>query len=157
MKFITLSLTVGLTFFAPIMGGASEIMAAEAQVIASISGFSGSWVTDDNETIILIEQCDRDPRSFCGYVTKFKPTRKKLENRSICDARLVGGLKPVGNILQNGWVIDPESDSIYNLEISLTQSADKISLRVYQGRKRFGETVIWTRAKNNYAKCNDPS
>ena len=127
-------------------------MLLAAPVLASDS-IKGSWVTQDGDAIIKIDQCGN---TVCGRIHKYlvtppngvnqkdtKNPNKNLRNRKLLGTAILTGFKPDGNIWR-GKVYDPKSGKIYRSEVNLV-SQSKLKMKGCIGPFCRGQN--WTRAK----------
>ena len=118
---------------------------AFANPLSIEASIEGSWINEDKDSVVLIKQCSHQPKAFCGYLTHFMPSPNRLENRALCHFRLIGGLKPKDEMFINGYILDPETDEIYNLTAQHNQTTDTLALHIYGRLKVLGVKVKWTR------------
>lgn len=123
--------------------GALIFVAVTAQ--AAPSPIDGSWLSEDKESVVSIENCAHQADKYCGYLTHFKPSADKLANRALCGLRIMGGFEIHGSKLAGGWLIDPETDKIYNADLALRQTPEVLGVTLYEKIKLLSLTVKWTR------------
>lgn len=127
--------------------------------------YSGLWLTEDDETIINIIQCNQ---SLCGRIEGFVAKQESNSNinhnyigaddaslqqlRHICSTNIVGGFKLEKNIWTDGWIKDFEHNKLYSAELTLINK-NKLKMTAYQGLKFFGESFIWNRVDNIQISC----
>ena len=120
------------------------IFVATAALAAPLP-IEGSWLSEDKESIVSIENCAHQVNEYCGYLTHFKPSGDKLANRALCGLRIMGGFEMRGGTLAGGWLIDPETDEIYNADLALLQTPAMLGVTLYEKIKFLSLTVKWTR------------
>jgi len=123
----------------------------------------GYWLTDKQDGIVEIESCGDD---LCGYARAIlsapEPNKPlvdgynedaRLRSRPLCGLPIMGNLRRLSaDTWGDGWVYDPHRGKTYDLEITLKQP-DVLSLRGYIGVKLVGQTVVWTRARPGFTRC----
>ncbi|VAX09285.1 hypothetical protein MNBD_GAMMA26-368 [hydrothermal vent metagenome] len=107
--------------------------------------FTGTWVTEDNISIVTIESCSNASDQYCGYLVRFPLTDNKALNRALCHFRVMGGMKLADNSLTGGWLYDPESGAAYNLTVRTGKTPDTIDLHVHGRIEMLGKTISWIR------------
>ncbi len=109
----------------------------------------GVWLDHTGRGAVEITQCGN---ALCGKVVWVKAAADKEG----CNIQIIGNAKPVGAKWDNGWILDPEKNEKYDVE--LTPVGDnKLRVLGYMGMKMFGETMMWTRAPAGLERCDQPA
>lgn len=124
-----------------LMSGTGAVLAASSPV--------GTWIDHTGRGAVEITDCNG---ALCGRVVWVKDAK----DEEGCNLQIIGNVKPVaGGKWDGGWIYDPERQSRYDVE--LTPIGDrKLRVHGYAGMKLFGETMTWTRAPADLAKCGKP-
>ncbi len=139
-----------------------SVSAADSE---SSKAYTGLWLTEDDETIVKISNCDNN--SLCGRVVGFShdegsntdtpitEEEKQMLNdlKMLCSTDLLGGLKEQGAYWGNGWVMDFDTEKKYSLKIALVKGVLKV--RAYEGSELFGENYLWKRVEQTHVSCAD--
>ena len=108
----------------------------------------GVWIDHTGRGAVEITQCGG---ALCGKVVWVKSAADKEG----CNIQIIGNAKPVGSKWDGGWILDPEKNEKYDVE--LTPVGDnKLKVLGYMGMKMFGETMMWTRAPAGLGRCSCP-
>lgn len=122
----------------------------------------GNWQTKDDKTgktnsIIKIYE---ENGTYSGIVYKTFP-RDANDDPKICHScqgryklkdihglKLIWGLKHVKpNLWDDGRIMDPTTDKIYRVSMSLQNDGNELRVHGYIGIHLFGRTVVWFRDK----------
>lgn len=112
---------------------------------ATPSPIEGSWLSENKDSVILIEKCAHQTDKYCGYLTHYKPSGDKLGSRALCGFHIMGGFEMWGSKLTDGWLLDIETDEVYNANIKLGTAPSKLEVTLYEKIKILSLTVKWTR------------
>ena len=108
---------------------------------------TGVWIDHTGRGAVEITPCGD---ALCGRVVWLKDTG----NGEACGVQILGDVKPTGpGVWDRGWIYDPEQDSKFSVELK-PQPGEKLRVLGYMGTKLFSETMIWTRAPADLAKCS---
>lgn len=135
----------------------SHLLTAGAFILAAMtlpsiaqaaSDPSGVWLDDKGRGAIEIKSCGDD---YCGYVVWVKDTN---DTRG-CGKQIIGNVSAVGSgIWDNGWIYSPERKKKYSVELKLLGD-NQLRVKGYAGSKFFSKTMVWTKAPENLARCDD--
>jgi uncharacterized protein (DUF2147 family) len=107
---------------------------------------TGVWIDHTGRGAVEITECGP---SLCGRIVWIKDAG----NNEGCGIQVIGNVKPVaGGKWDNGWILDPEKNSKYDVE--LTPMGDKLKVLGYAGSKFLSETMMWTRASPSLPRCD---
>ncbi len=131
------------SFVTGAVAAAIVVLSAPAQ---AQSDPTGVWIDHTGRGAVEITPCGD---GLCGRVVWLKDA----SNAQACGVQILGDVKPTGpGVWDRGWIYDPEQDSKFSVELKL-QSGEKLRVLGYMGTKLFSETMIWTRAPADLAKC----
>jgi len=120
--------------------------AAGGAASAAGSGPLGIWVDDTGRGAIEIKDCGG---ALCGHVVW---TRDNSDTKG-CGKQIIGDAKPVGSGLwDGGWIYSPEDERKYDVELK-PLSNGTLRVKGYAGTKLFSQTMIWTPAPADLARC----
>jgi uncharacterized protein (DUF2147 family) len=133
---------------------------------AAAGGLTGVWVTDDGLGAVQFTACGE---AICGNIVWMKDPLGKdgrpqpdvnnpapaLRGRPLCGAQVIKALalQPDGT-WDKGTVYDPEEGKSYSVAVNLLPDGN-LEVTGYLGLKVFGETMVWTRAPADLAKCGN--
>ena len=111
----------------------------------------GLWRTADKVSIVDVQPCGQ---TVCGRLVSFPPIPgNPALNTDLCNLEILGGFtKQARNGWLDGWILDPESEELYQASLR-TKSRDRLSVRAYVETERNGETVTWTRFTGTVKRC----
>jgi len=130
-------------------------IAASVSLFAHASTLTGSWLTEDGDSVVSIVVCSNATDRFCGYLVRFPSTGSTALDRALCRFRILGGLRSSGDDLTDGWFFDIESGNAYSLTIRAGESQGTLDLRLFSGIEILGETIHWTRTKTPVPAIDD--
>lgn len=108
----------------------------------------GVWLDHTGRAAIEITDCSG---KLCGRLVWFKDPSNNAKG---CNVQIIGDVKPVsGGKWDNGWILDPEKDSKYDVELT-PLGAEKLKVMGYAGMKFLSETYTWTRAPADIKRCD---
>lgn len=129
----------------------SAALAAVALGWVSQAGAAGSphgvWLDHEGRAAIEISDC---AGKLCGKLVWFKDAGNTSKG---CGLQIIGDVRPVGAKWDGGWILDPEENSKYDVEITPV-GADKLRVMGYAGMKFLSETYTWTRASPDLQRCD---
>lgn len=135
-------------FLRTAMPGLLAAAALAGSAFAAQASPMGVWLDHTGRAAIEITDCGG---KLCGKMVWFKDT---TNNSKGCNVQIIGDVKPVsGGKWDNGWILDPEKDSKYDVEITPI-GADKLKVMGYAGMKFLSETYTWTRAPADLKRCD---
>ncbi len=120
---------------------------------SAADSIAGWWLTDDGTSMVSIEPCVETTEKMCGYLVRYESTGDNVLDREVCRLPILGDLSRDGDKLNRGWLLDPDSEEIYNLTVYPKTDGKTIELRVFGKLEMFGESVVWTRAKDGGRDC----
>lgn len=122
--------------------------ALAGSALAAQASPTGVWLDHTGRAAIEITDCSG---KLCGKMVWFKDASN---NSKGCNVQIIGDVKPVaGGKWDNGWILDPEKDSKYDVEIT-PLSGDRLKVMGYAGMKFLSETYTWTRAPADIKRCD---
>ncbi|NOX69928.1 MAG: DUF2147 domain-containing protein [Gammaproteobacteria bacterium] len=130
-------------------------IAASVSVFAHANPLTGSWLTEDGNSVVSIGVCSDAIDRFCGYLVRFPSTGSTALDRAMCRFRLLGGLRLTGDDLADGWFFDVESGNAYSLTIRAGESQGTLDLRLFTQVELFGKTIHWTRSETPVMPVDD--
>lgn len=132
-----------------VAAAAAVFMLGTAQ--AHAADVTGTWIDHTGQGAVQIEPCGE---RMCGRVFWLKnPNHKSRSGQPICDAQVLGDLKPErANTWGQGWIYNPEEEERFSAEITL-KNDNTLLVTGYLGIKLLGETFVWKRAQGNLAHC----
>ena len=117
----------------------------------------GDWKTIDDKTgktkalIRIVEKGG----TLSGRIvelynpTKPNPTCEKCEDgkkdQPVIGMEILWGAKKTGDSWSGGYILDPESGTVYKLTLTLDASGDQLKARGYVGVSLLGRTQEWQR------------
>lgn len=126
-------------------------LALAALTASSTLGFAaanptGVWFDDKGRGAIEIKQCGDQ---LCGHVVWVKNANDKRG----CGTQILGDVDQVSTgTWDKGWIYSPERKKKYSVELKLLNN-DRLQVTGYAGTKYFSETMIWTKAPGDLARC----
>jgi uncharacterized protein (DUF2147 family) len=122
------------------------LIASAGNALAAASPV-GTWIDHTGRGAVEISDCNG---ALCGRIVWLK----SAGDREVCGMQIIGNVRPAsGGRWEGGWIYDPEANSKYDVE--LTPIGDqKLKVLGYAGLKMFGETMTWTRAPADLARCD---
>lgn len=145
-----------LGFSARRAGASSAIAAAAVALVlggaqARGADVTGTWIDHTGQGAVQIQPCGE---RMCGRVFWLKdPNHKSRSGQPICDAQVLGDLKPErANTWGQGWIYNPEEEERFSAEITL-KNENTLLVTGYLGIKLLGETFVWKRAPGSLAHC----
>jgi uncharacterized protein (DUF2147 family) len=125
--------------------GAAAILAATPSLAQSPTGV---WLDHTGRAAIEITNCSG---ALCGKIVWLKDP---ANNKDGCGLQIIGNVKPVsGNKWDNGWILDPEKNSKYDVELTPLSNGN-LKVMGYAGMKFLSETYTWTRATPDIKRCD---
>lgn len=70
-----------------------------------------------------------------------------MKNRPIKGLQIINGMQQQGNEYTGGTILDPESGSVYNATMQLSDDGRHLTVRGYVGIPTFGRSQTWNRLK----------
>lgn len=148
MQFLTLSLSL---LFSLLL---SNVLYAHDSAL-------GDWYTVDDETgevKSLVSLSLAEDGTMVGVITK---VLKKGNDDGLCDkcegdmkGQPIEGMKFIWGVertgegeWEDGQLLDPESGTIYNGNITITDNPNELEVRGYVGISLFGRSQTWQRSK----------
>jgi len=110
----------------------AEILSEEAP--AQETGYAGLWYDDTGRSAIKISNCGE---GLCGRIAWLKNSNHK----SACGTNIIGGVKKVGNVYDNGWIYDPERGRKFDVELKLLNEKE-LRVKGYVGTKLLSKTMV---------------
>lgn len=107
----------------------------------------GLWLDHNGRAAIEISDC---AGKLCGKLVWFKDASN---NSKACGLQIIGDVPRAGAKWDGGWILDPEKDSKYDVEITPLAN-DKLRVMGYAGLKMLSETYTWTRAAPDLPRCD---
>ncbi len=109
---------------------------------------TGVWIDHTGRGAVEITECGGG--ALCGHIVWVKDAK----HIKTCRNQVLGGVKPVGgNTWDRGWIVDPDDDSRYTVELKPVGS-DRLRVVGYMGSKLFSETMTWKRAPADLKRCD---
>jgi uncharacterized protein (DUF2147 family) len=140
---LVLALTLAATL---LMGAASLPTAAGVWKQVDDSGKVGAFVTISEEGGVFVGRLSRlfldpgdDPNPVCA-----KCPNDKL-NQPMLGLVFIQGMKRSGLDYEGGTILDPDTGSVYQAEMSLSPNGAELNVRGYLGLSIFGRSQTWTR------------
>ncbi len=130
---------------------ATAVSLAAIPAVALAAGSpEGLWVDQKGRGAVEIKSCGS--KKLCGRIVWVSNPREKHG----CGQMLLGDLRPVGGgQYDNGWIIDPDSRSKYDLAIERVNSST-LKLTGYMGSKIFSRDLYWKKAPSGLKRCDAP-
>jgi len=125
---------------------ATAALAAMPQAQASGSPH-GIWLDHQGRAAIEITDCSG---KLCGKLVWFKDASNTSKG---CGLQIIGDVPRSGAKWDGGWILDPENNSKYDVEITPV-GPDKLRVMGYAGMKFLSETYVWTRATSDLQRCD---
>jgi len=122
----------------------AEVLSEETP--AQETGYAGLWYDDTGRSAIKISNCGE---GLCGRIAWLKNSNHK----SACGTNIIGGVKKVGNVYDNGWIYDPERGRKFDVELKLLNEKE-LRVKGYAGTKLLSKTMVWNRAPSNLKLCS---
>jgi len=110
------------------------------------TGYSGLWYDHTGRSAIKITNCDG---GLCGRIAWLKDSA----HTSACGTSIIGGVKKVGNVYDNGWIYDIERGKKFDVELKLLNDS-KLRVKGYAGTKWLSKTMVWHRAPGDLELCS---
>lgn len=121
--------------------------ALAASALAASASPNGVWLDHTGRAAVEISNCGNN---ICGRIVWLKDASN---NSAACGLQIIGDVKPVsGGKWDKGWILDPEKDSKYDVEI--TPMGERLKVMGYAGIKMLSETFTWTRAPADLKRCD---
>ncbi len=119
--------------------------AVRAAPLASGAALLGSWMTEDHQGVIRIEQCGD---AYCGRVvgiSDFPPGGlRDIAGAQQCGLVIIHNLRPTDDGRREGTITNPDDGRTYNAVMWVAADGD-VRLRGYVGLPIFGSTQHWPR------------
>ena len=133
------------------IAGALAVALASAGSASAQALPTGIWMDHTGRGAVEITDCGGG--ALCGHIVWVKDTK----HMNTCRNQVLGGVKPVGgNTWDRGWIIDPDDDAKYSVELKPV-GADRLRVVGYMGSKLFSETMTWKRAPADLQRCDGKS
>ena len=134
---------------------ALRFAALAAGLFAAVPAFAageptGVWVNDTGRGAIEIKPCGN---KLCGHVVWVKDA----SDTNGCGRQILGELASAGDGTWGGddaWVYSPEKKKKYNVEVTPLNDGT-LKVKGYAGISFLSKTMIWTKAPDNLARCNE--
>lgn len=123
------------------------LTASVSTVSAQANSPHGVWLDHNGRAAIEISDCSG---KLCGKLVWFKDAGN---NAKACGLQIIGDVPRSGARWDGGWILDPEKDSKYDVEITPLPN-DKLKVMGYAGMKMLSETYTWTRASPDLQRCD---
>lgn len=107
----------------------------------------GLWLDHTGRAAVEINDCSG---KLCGKLVWFKDASN---NSKACGLQIIGDVPRSGSKWDGGWILDPEKDSKYDVEITPLAN-DRLRVMGYAGLKMLSETYTWTRAAPDLQRCD---
>ena len=108
---------------------------------------NGLWVDHTGRAAVEISDCSG---KLCGKLVWFKEAANASK---ACGLQIIGDVRPVGAKWDGGWILDPEKNEKYDVEITPLAN-DRLRVMGYAGMKFLSETFTWTRAAPDLQRCD---
>ncbi len=111
----------------------------------------GYWLTEDDDSIVIIEKCED---KYCGKLVYFTPVPNEPKiNETLCNLQIIGDLSfnSKKNQWEKGWIFDVDSEEAYPISV---KQEGKHKLKLRAGSGLFSETFEWQRPKNEVKVCD---
>jgi uncharacterized protein (DUF2147 family) len=135
-----LSKTMGLL-------AACALAASASTALAQANSPHGIWLDHTGRAAVEINDCSG---KLCGKLVWFKDPSNASK---ACGLQIIGDVPRAGARWDGGWILDPEKDSKYDVEITPLAN-DKLRVMGYAGMKMLSETYTWTRAAPDLQRCD---
>jgi uncharacterized protein (DUF2147 family) len=108
---------------------------------------TGLWIDHTGRGAVEIAQCGA---SLCGKIVWLKDSK----NAKACGMQVIGNVRATGNSWGGGWIYSPERKSKYDVELTPIGD-DKLKVFGFAGIRMFGQTMTWTRAREDLPRCGE--
>jgi len=138
---------------------AATLLAAVAPVLALPAAFEGDWQIPGEKpgTVDAVVTLSRAGETFEGAVKSFtlapgddpdpRCTRcpEPQRGKPLRGLQVIWGLKPDGDTLADGYLLDPEDGKVYRCRLELAEGGKALRVRMYLGMPMLGVTETWRR------------
>lgn len=135
---------------------------------AKAESIKGLWLTQNERSAILIQECEDNKEEMCGKVAwiiaggmKYdsKNPDESLRERPICGLQILRGFEQSPEDPEkwvDGKIYKADDGEMYKANLKLLEG-ERLRVHGYVGIPLFGKTQIWRRTiEQDYPQCEPP-